>query len=465
MLCQLGSYVFGECENLSEITLSKKLTEIPNATFNACSALETVVIPDGVTKIGYRAFDCCTELRTVVIPRSVTSIEGWAFYGDTKLNIFYKGTEEEWGNISIGKGGEDRDDEYGAAGAFARAKPTFYYNYTEAGTGAVYQTHVQSIGWQDPVSNGKVAGTSGKAKRLEGIRISAAGLGKLGVQYTTHVQTYGWLPWVSDGALSGTEGEAKRLEAVKIQLTGADKDKYDIYYRVHAQSYGWLGWAKNGEAAGTAGQAKRLEAIQILVAAKGTAINEEAEGIKSVRKEAYIAKAGTSSSVSGADAPTVSYQTHVQSHGWQGRKYNGQMSGTSGEAKRLEAIRINVSNLPSSGGIIYRTHVQSEGWQDWKREGELSGTSGKAKRLEAIEIKLTGTMPGELADRYDVYYRVHAQSYGWLAWAKNGESAGTEGLAKRLEGIQIVLVPKGGPAPAANYGGVTSANASAFIKK
>ena len=65
------------------------------------------------------------------------------------------------------------------------------------------------------------------------------------------------------------EGEAKRLEAIKIQLTGADKDKYDIYYRVHAQSYGWLGWAKNGAPAGTAGYAKRLEGIEIKLVPKG----------------------------------------------------------------------------------------------------------------------------------------------------------------------------------------------------
>ena len=42
---------------------------------------------------------------------------------------------------------------------------------------------------------------------------------------------------------------------------------------------------------------------------------------------------------------------------------------------------------------------------------------------------------------------MHAQTYGWLGWAKNGEKAGTEGLAKRLEAIQIVLVEKGGAAP------------------
>lgn len=73
----------------------------------------------------------------------------------------------------------------------------------------------------------------------------------------------------------------------------------------------------------------------------------------------------------------------------------------------------------------------------------MSGTEGKALRLEAIQIKLTGA----IAEYYDVYYRVHAQTYGWLGWAKNGQSAGTEGLAKRLEGIEIQLVRKGAKAP------------------
>ena len=52
-----------------------------------------------------------------------------------------------------------------------------------------------------------------------------------------------------------------------------------------------------------------------------------------------------------------------------------------------------------------------------------------------------------MSNYYDVYYRVHAQKFGWLGWAKNGESAGTAGYAYRLEGIQVVLVSKGGNAP------------------
>ena len=355
-----------------------------------------------------------------------------------------------------------------------------------------YTTHVQTYGWQGDennankwFANGKMAGTSGKAKRLEGIKIRVYGNDNLGIQYTTHCQSYGWLPWSANGEMNGTEGEAKRLEAIKIQLTGADKEKYDVYYRVHAQSYGWLGWAKNGAPAGTAGYAKRLEGVQIVVVKKGSpAPDANFEGVNAAsgvhQSVSYLAKNGSSPvvggqvtsninpSVAGEANVNIAYRTHVQSFGWQGWKYNGVMSGTSGKAKRLEGINIKLTNKPYSGNIVYTTHVQSIGWQGnennvntWFRDGQMAGTSGRAKRLEAIRIALTG----EMAEHYDVYYRVHAQTYGWLAWAKNGEAAGTAGLSKRLEGIQIVLVPKGGAAPANNYGGVVTTNKQTYIKK
>ncbi|WP_080146707.1 sunset domain-containing protein [Marinilactibacillus piezotolerans] len=136
------------------------------------------------------------------------------------------------------------------------------------------------------------------------------------------------------------------------------------------------------------------------------------------------------------------YRTHVQSFGWQGYVTNGEVSGTSGEAKRLEAIQIQSPNI-AEGDITYQTHVQSYGWQNWVKNGQTSGTSGEAKRLEAIKIKLTGN----LERQYDVYYRVHAQSFGWLDWAKNGEAAGTEAYAYRLEAIEVKVVPKYQNAP------------------
>ena len=365
---------------------------------------------------------------------------------------------------------ENGEDIIGDCPQYVCAKGV-YEEVTEEETANVttsYRTHVQSFGWQNPVTNGVMSGTSGKAKRLEGIEISVSGNKNLGIQYATHCQTYGWLPWSANGEMSGTTGEAKRLEAIKIQLTGADKDKYDVYYRVHAQSYGWLGWAKNGEPSGTAGYAKRLEGIQIVVVKK----NEKAPGLnyagvdasKGVHdSRAYIAKTNGTITIPGsADSTNIMYKTHVQSFGWQNWVLNGAMSGTSGKAKRLEGINIKLSNAAYAGGIQYQTHIQKNGWeQKWKKDGEMSGTSGEAKRLEAIRIKLYG----EMANHFDVYYRVHAQSYGWLGWAKNGEEAGTAGLAKRLEGIQIVLIPKGGAAPANNYKNIQSVNTKAYIKK
>ena len=284
-----------------------------------------------------------------------------------------------------------------------------------------YQTHVQTYGWQNWVGENAISGTSGQAKRLEGIKISLGNMTSYtgSIQYRTHVQTYGWQGNVSDGQMSGTSGEAKRLEAIQIALTGDVSEHYDVYYRVHCQKFGWLDWAKNGENAGSSGLAYRLEAIQIqLVEKNGAAPGNTAKPFVKPQK--------------------VDYRTHVQTYGWQGNVSDGQVSGTTGQAKRLEGIVISLDSPEYSGGIEYSTHVQTYGWQDFVSGGNLSGTTGEAKRLEAIKIRLTGQM----AENYDVYYRVHAQHYGWLGWVANGQMSGTSGFAYRLEAIQIRILPK-----------------------
>ena len=130
----------------------------------------------------------------------------------------------------------------------------------------------------------------------------------------------------------------------------------------------------------------------------------------------------------------VIYQTHVQDYGWQSWKSNGQLSGTEGQSKRLEGIRIKIEGLANGANILYRTHIQDYGWQSWKYNGEFSGTEGNSKRLEGIEIKLEGLQG------YHVEYRVHVQDYGWQEWRKDGEMAGTEGQSKRLEAIEVKII-------------------------
>ena len=63
--------------------------------------------------------------------------------------------------------------------------------------------------------------------------------------------------------------------------------------------------------------------------------------------------------------------------------------------------------------------------------------------MEAVQIRLTG----EMAKRYDVYYRLHVQNVGWMGWAKNGAQAGSAGFSYRVEAMQVKVVPKGAAAP------------------
>ena len=286
-----------------------------------------------------------------------------------------------------------------------------------------YRAHVQDLGWMGSVSNGGTAGTTGRSKRVEAISTSLTNADYGGdVQGNAHVQDIGWQGWRS-GTI-GTSGKSKRVEAVQYRLTGDLANKYDIYYRVHAENYGWMAWTKNGASAGTQGYSYRLEAVQIKLVAKG------ASGAPSTSGTAFrVAPEG------------VQYAAHVQDIGWMGTVADGGTAGTTGRGKRVEALSFSIKSQQTSGSIQANAHVQDIGWQGW-RSGSV-GTSGRSKRVEAIQLRLTG----DLANKYDIYYRVHAENFGWMGWAKNGASAGTEGLSYRIEAIQIRLVKKGGSAP------------------
>ena len=287
----------------------------------------------------------------------------------------------------------------------------------------VYQARVAKIGWQKKVEDGALAGTEGKALSIEALKIKLAGLSEEDqkdskIIYKTHVQSYGWQKEVENGALAGTTGQGKRVEAVSVRLEGAIAKKYDVYYRTHIQSFGWLDWAKNGEKAGSSTYGKRLEAIEIKLVKKG----ESAPGST---KKAY-------------QVPRIQYQTHVQSIGWQKKVSDNQIAGTTGQGKRIEAIKITLPDSDYTGNVEYQAYVQGIGWQSWKKNGELAGTSGQSKRIEAIRVKLTG----EIAKYYEVYYSIHLAKIGWCNYESAGRVTGTIDLSKKIEALKICLVKK-----------------------
>lgn len=320
---------------------------------------------------------------------------------------------------STGESKEDATKEQESAVQTQASKPSISY-----------EAHVQNIGWQQAVTNGATAGTTGRSLRVEGIRISLTGEGRSpgGVEYRMHVQNIGWQKWVRNGALGGTSGRSLRVEAFQLRLYGAMSEQYDVWYRVHVQNVGWMAWAKNGECSGSAGYAYRMEALQIKLVPKGASSSGFA---KSDVSFAYLSDGGLRGSA------------HVQNIGWMGAVSTGQTLGTSGRALRVEGLKLWLTDSMVSGGIRYRVHVQNVGWQGWRSDGQVAGTSGKSLRIEAVKIQLTG----EIAKQYDVYYRAHVQNIGWMAWTKNGNVAGSAGLALRVEAIQVRIVRKGSAAP------------------
>ena len=130
---------------------------------------------------------------------------------------------------------------------------------------------------------------------------------------------------------------------------------------------------------------------------------------------------------------SIRYEVHLRDIGWKNAIYDGNIAGTTGQARRMEAIAIALSGV--DGKLTYQVHVQDYGWLTKVSEGNIAGTTGQARRMEAIIINLDNSS-------YNIKYRVHVQDYGWMNWVSSGQIAGTTGQARRIEAIQIKVEKK-----------------------
>lgn len=127
-----------------------------------------------------------------------------------------------------------------------------------------YQAHVANIGWQAPVYDGQVAGTTGQSLQMEAAIIRLLNAPDVSIGYQAHVAEYGWLPEVYDGQVAGTTGQSRRMEAIAIRLLNAPAG-WRVCYEAHVEGYGWLGEVCDGQVAGTTGQSRRMEALRVRI--------------------------------------------------------------------------------------------------------------------------------------------------------------------------------------------------------
>ncbi|MBO4449414.1 MAG: L,D-transpeptidase family protein [Clostridiales bacterium] len=139
---------------------------------------------------------------------------------------------------------------------------------------------------------------------------------------------------------------------------------------------------------------------------------------------------------------TLTYRTRARYKKWE-KKYKpqGNLAGSVNKKRTLEAVQMKFKSS-TSGKLQYRVHTYKYGWSAYKTNGQTAGRKGG--KLDQIQIRLTG----QLAQKYDIYYRVHVRTdNGWTNWAKNGESAGAIHYARFIEAIQVVLTEKDAGAP------------------
>ena len=145
----------------------------------------------------------------------------------------------------------------------AENKPAQIAGTAKNNVGLYYQAHVEDYGWLDAVHDGQVAGTTGRNKRLEAIRIDTRKLKNVKLKVIAHIQDIGDVDYgyIDHNTIIGTVGKGKRLEAIHIISEGLDKKK--IYIQAHYANDGW-GKTVQGNA-GSYGLAKAMQAIKIWI--------------------------------------------------------------------------------------------------------------------------------------------------------------------------------------------------------
>lgn len=273
-------------------------------------------------------------------------------------------------------------------------------------TGINYESHVSKMGWMNNVTNGNLSGTVGYGLSMEAIKINFGNTGIEGsVQYKVHVAGKGWLDWVNNGEIAGTTGQGTAMQAIQIRLTGEAANCYDIYYQSHVENKGWLDWVQNGQTSGTTGQGLSMQAIKIKLVKKHISQGNNTLPMTGLAYRSHLENEGwlgyvTDNQLSGTTGMGISMQcldvyfngskddihmdAQVQNKGWINNS-----GGTVGQGLQLEAVKLSLSdNLSSKYSIVYRVHVAGKGWLNWVKDGDVAGTVGEGKAIQAIEIHM-----------------------------------------------------------------------------
>lgn len=93
---------FRECISLQTADISAAINTLEYGVFEHSPLLQTVTLPETLQEIRMSAFADCTSLRSVYLPAALTTVGSGAFrMTDALTDVYYGGTVEEWGAVTI----------------------------------------------------------------------------------------------------------------------------------------------------------------------------------------------------------------------------------------------------------------------------------------------------------------------------------------------------------------------------
>lgn len=346
----IGSYAFAECSGLTSIKLPEGLTSIDNGVFSKCSGLTSITIPTGITSIGFAAFEQCSGLSSITIPDGVTKIEAWTFDYCSGLK-----------NITLPEGLTDINGE-SFIGCTALTSINIPDGVTWVGPMAFKDcTSLKSMIFPKGVLkvNSKVlSGCSSLAQVTIPENVNEIGedafldctnifrvenKSDLTIDSTIFNTTKGWYSKNDDKVFNESflMGKGIYVQPIKLVHDYTNNDgifKGDVikwHIEPSLNNYDYLSDI-NCTVRSLDESICKIDGDSIVAVGEGTTdIVVCTQNTELYRETLKVYKLN----------PSVSYCTHVQDIGWQSYVNNGALSGTTGQAKRLEELKLNLTML------------------------------------------------------------------------------------------------------------------------
>ena len=141
-------------------------------------------------------------------------------------------------------------------------------NWEEFRPSLSYQVHVHKKGWGEWNNENQISNPLDQKLDIQAITLRYPNFPHKIYYSVYYNEEEGWSEEVLAPKMAGTTGKAKAIMGLKIRLDDAGTKEFDILYRIHKFDDTWSPWAKNGETIYS--QGVKINAIQIKMEDKKT---------------------------------------------------------------------------------------------------------------------------------------------------------------------------------------------------